>query len=100
MKKLTEKDILKIYLLLDKLNEIFHDECRTRDLKIISSFAENYYPTIHNLYYETVWNALTIDQRKKILGEDFIEGIYDLDHFISKENKINEKDLFMLRDTL
>ncbi|MCQ9124041.1 MULTISPECIES: hypothetical protein [Rodentibacter] len=100
MKKLTEKDILKIYLLLDKLNEIFHDEERTLDQGIISRFADNYYPTIHKLYYETVWNALTVQQRKDILGEDFIEGIYDKDYFILQEYSLEEKDLMKLRDSL
>lgn len=100
MKKLTENDILKLYLLLDKLNEIFHDPERASNQKIINRFIKNYYPTIHKLYYETIWNALSIMQRKEILGEDFTIGSHDKDHFISQEYSLEEKDLMKLKDSL
>lgn len=68
--------------------------------KIVTRFAENYYPTIHKLYYETLWNALSIQQRKDILEQDFIVGRDDKDHFIKPENALVEKDLIKLREVL
>ena len=76
MKILNEEDIMEIYLLMDKLNEIFHDPSRSEDINIIKEFGDKYYPIIHKLYYKTLWNALTIEQRKEILGEDYIHEIY------------------------
>ena len=46
------------------------------DINIIKKFGDTYYPIIHKLYYKTLWNALTIEQRKEILGEDYIHEIY------------------------
>ena len=76
MKILNKEDIMEIYLLMDKLNEIFHDPTRSEDVNVIKKFGDTYYPTIHKLYYKTLWNALTIEQRKEILGEDYIHEIY------------------------
>ena len=76
MKILNKEDIMEIYLLMDKLNEIFHDPSRSEDIDTIKKFGDKYYPIIHKLYYKTLWNALTIEQRKEILGEDYIHEIY------------------------
>lgn len=76
MKILNKEDIMEIYLLMDKLNEIFHDPSRSEDINIIKKFGDIYYPIIHKLYYKTLWNALTIEQRKEILGEDYTHEIY------------------------
>ena len=73
---LNKEDIMEIYLLMDKLNEIFHDPSRSEDINIIKKFGDAYYPIIHKLYYKTLWNALTIEQRKEILGEDYTHEIY------------------------
>ncbi|QEY25356.1 hypothetical protein [Neisseria zalophi] len=80
MKILNRDEIMEIYLLIEELNDIFHDPDRFGNINIIQKFGDEYYPTIHKLYYETLWNALTIDQRKEILGEDYdhkIRGQYD-----------------------
>lgn len=76
MKILNKEDIMEIYLLMDKLNEIFHDPSRSEDINIIKKFGDAYYPIIHKLYYKTLWDALTIEQRKEILGEDYTHEIY------------------------
>ena len=76
MKILNKEYIMEIYLLMDKLNEIFHDPSRSEDINIIKEFGDTYYPIIHKLYYKTLWNALTIEQRKEILGEDYTHEIY------------------------
>ena len=76
MKILNKEDIMEIYLLMDKLNEIFHDPSRSEDIDTIKKFGDKYYLIIHKLYYKTLWNALTIEQRKEILGEDYIHEIY------------------------
>ena len=76
MKILNKEDIMEIYLLMDKLNEIFHDPSRSEDINIIKKFGDTYYPIIHKLYYKTLWNALTIEQRKEILGEDYTHDNY------------------------
>ena len=76
MKILNKEDIMEIYLLMDKLNEIFHDPSLSEDINIIKKFGDAYYPIIHKLYYKTLWDALTIEQRKEILGEDYTHEIY------------------------
>ncbi|UOO76063.1 hypothetical protein LVJ85_08375 [Neisseria sp. Dent CA1/247] len=76
MKILNKNDIMEIYLLMEQLNKIFHDPDRSGDINIIQKFGDEYYPVIHKLYYNTLWNALTIEQRKEILGEDYDHKIY------------------------
>ena len=76
MKILNKEYIMEIYLLMDKLNEIFHYPSRSEYINIIKKIGYTYYPIIHKLYYKTLWNALTIEQRKEILGEDYIHEIY------------------------
>lgn len=34
MKILNKEDIMEIYLLMDKLNEIFHDPTRSEDINV------------------------------------------------------------------
>ncbi|QEY27096.1 hypothetical protein D0T92_01405 [Neisseria zalophi] len=80
MKILNRDEIMEIYLLIEELNDIFHDSDRFGNINIIQKFVDEYYPTIHKLYYKILWNALTIDQRKQILEEDYdhkIDGQYD-----------------------
>ena len=47
MKILNKEDIMEIYLLMDKLNEIFHDPSRSEDINIIKKIwgcILSYYP--------------------------------------------------------
>lgn len=73
---LNKEDIMEIYLLMDKLNEIFHDPKRSEDVNIMQKFGDTNYPIIHKLYYQTLWNALTTEQRKEVLGENYNHKIY------------------------
>lgn len=72
---LNRKDIMEIYLLLDKLNEIFHDPDRSRDVKIIQKFKDEYYPIINKLYTTTLWNALSVEQQKEIKHKEKITNV-------------------------
>ena len=81
---LNRENHLELYYLLEELVSLFHDPDRYHNAMTIERFAENYYPLIHHLYYETVWNALSIEERKRILGEDYVDEIDGKDHFISE----------------
>ena len=50
MKILNEEDIMEIYLLMDKLNEIFHDPSRSEDINIIKKFGVEVFFKICNCY--------------------------------------------------
>ena len=39
MKILNKEDIMEIYLLMDKLNEIFHDPTRSEDINVIKNLG-------------------------------------------------------------
>lgn len=49
--QLTNEDIKDIWILLEILNDIFHDPDKFNDKTIINQFQINYYPLIHKLYY-------------------------------------------------
>ncbi|ULJ62268.1 hypothetical protein MIS46_09935 [Wielerella bovis] len=84
---LDKEDIFEIYILLDKLIETFRQNENIQDNKLLCEFIDEYFPLISKLYYETVWNALTIEQRKQIVGEeDYVDEIYGVDYFIDKEH--------------
>lgn len=70
---LSRENILEIYYLVEKLVEIFHDDERAHNRETINRFIADYYPSIHKLYYETIWNALTIEERQAILGADYTD---------------------------
>ena len=72
---LTRQDIIRIYFLMEKLIEIFHDNNRAYNEKIISEFIDEYYPIIYDLYYRIIWNVLTTEERKNILGDDYIDKL-------------------------
>ena len=67
--QLTNEDIKDIWILLEILNDIFHDPDKFNDKTIINQFQINYYPLIHKLYYFTIWDKLTDEQQIEFTGE-------------------------------
>lgn len=76
MKILNQDEIMEIYMLLKRLDETFKDMDCERDIDIADKFGDDNYPLIHKLYYKTIWNSLSIEQRKEILEEDFTYKTY------------------------
>lgn len=71
MVQLTDEDIKNIWDLLENLNDIFHDYEKFNNKEIINEFQIHYYPIIHKLYYETIWNILTDEQKLEFTGEEY-----------------------------
>ena len=63
---LKQSDVMDIYLLTDKLVEIFHDPDRKRDVRIINKFKNEYFPLIDKLYHHTLWDELSEEQKQEI----------------------------------
>lgn len=64
--KMEEKDLKRIYYLLEEVNDVFHDSFKFKDSKIMEDFATEYYPEIRDLYYHVVWDYLPRDEQEKI----------------------------------
>ena len=71
MKILNKEDIMEIYLLMDKLNEIFHDPTRSEDINVIKKFGDTYYPTIHKLYYKNSLECINNRTKKRNIRRRF-----------------------------
>ena len=57
------EELKKVYLLLEDLNDFFHQEEKYSDIK---NFADQNYKRIHECYYKTVWNWLPSDLKEEI----------------------------------
>lgn len=77
MKILNKEDIMEIYLLLRDLYKLFYfnEGKHSVDIDMVDRFGDEKIHIMHKLYYKTLWNSLSIDQRKAILKEDFWYGV-------------------------
>jgi len=59
-------DVRRVYELLDKLRNLFHQPLYYRDPNVVERFADENYSEIMDLYYKTVWEWLPEDVRRSI----------------------------------
>lgn len=62
-----EREELKdLYLLLEELNDFFHQPENFKDSADIERFATKIYPGLKEMYYETVWSWLPKDLQEEL----------------------------------
>lgn len=60
---MNRDELKQLFLLLEELNDFFHQPMNLEDSERVRAFAERVYPEIRTMYYETVWNALPEDMQ-------------------------------------
>lgn len=60
------KDILRIYKLLEEINDFFHQPMNFKD---VDKFAQENYKEISAIYYDVIWNWLPEDIKEDITDE-------------------------------
>ena len=63
---MTRDELKRLFLLLEELNDFFHQPMNLEDPQALQAFAERVYPEIRSMYYETVWNALPKDMQLEL----------------------------------
>ena len=58
-------EVQRVYEMLEKLNGFFHQPLNFEEPKATYKWALDHYDTIHDLYYNVVWNWLPEDVRGK-----------------------------------
>lgn len=64
--KIRLDEIKKVYLLLEDLNDFFHQE---KNYSNVKEFADQNYERIHDCYYKTVWEWFPKDIQEKLQDE-------------------------------
>ena len=67
--KITDKDIIRLFRLLEELNDLFHQPLKYEDIEYVKNFADKFYPEIKEFYYDIVWNWLPDYEKKEIESE-------------------------------
>jgi hypothetical protein len=62
-------EALRLYAILEKLNQLFHQPSNYRNSALIEKFADDNYPEIHALYYRVVWDWLPKEIQQGLLNE-------------------------------
>lgn len=64
--KIETDEIIRVYRLLEALNDFFHQPLNFENKETVMRFAQKNYPEIRELYYDTIWEWLPEDVRNKI----------------------------------
>ena len=65
---MNEGDLRDLYLLLEDLNDFFHQPDNYASAADTSDFATTNYPRIRQMYYETVWNVLPESLKQEFIN--------------------------------
>ena len=57
-------EIKEVFELLEQMNDLFHQPLNYQNSELMNKFAEDKYPEIRKLYYETVWKWLPEEEKK------------------------------------
>ncbi|QTA84327.1 hypothetical protein [Desulfonema magnum] len=68
--KFETEEIIRVYRLLEALNDFFHQPLNFEDKDAVMRFAQKNYPEIRELYYDTIWERLPEDIRDKITNAE------------------------------
>jgi hypothetical protein len=63
-------EIKRVFFLIEKINDVFHQEENFMDQKLMKKFANENYSEIHELYYKIIWNWLPKDVQEEIIGDN------------------------------
>ncbi len=68
--KVKTDEIIRVYRLLEALNDFFHQPLNFEDKETVMRFAQKNYPEIRELYYDTIWEWLPENIRDKIINAE------------------------------
>ncbi|RLC18188.1 MAG: hypothetical protein DRI57_08785 [Deltaproteobacteria bacterium] len=68
--KVKTNEIIRVYRLLEALNDFFHQPLNFEDKETVMRFAQKNYPEIRELYYDTIWEWLPENIRDKIINAE------------------------------
>lgn len=64
---MTDREKLKeLYLLLEDLNDFFHQPDNYATTSQVAEYAEKIYPDIKRMYYDIVWDMLPKDLQEEL----------------------------------
>ena len=66
---LNVKTMRRIFLLLEEINDLFHQPAKYSDLDEVKKFADKNYNEIKELYYHEVWNTLHKKEQNKVMHD-------------------------------
>ena len=66
---ISPAEVRRVYELLEKLQELFHQPLYYEDPGRVRKFAEANYGEIRELYYNVVWEWLPEDLRKELADD-------------------------------
>ncbi|WP_137939572.1 hypothetical protein [Chitinivorax sp. B] len=62
-------EVRRVFDLFEKINGLFHQPMRYRDVDLVAKFADENYSEIKDLYYKVVWGWLPEDVKNEIDNE-------------------------------
>jgi len=63
---MKKNDLKDLYMLLEELNDFFHQPDNYSSIEQVSRFAKKMYPEISKMYYETIWEMLPKELQEDI----------------------------------
>ncbi|CAM4126205.1 hypothetical protein FLBR109950_16065 [Flavobacterium branchiophilum] len=66
---MKDKELIRLYRLLENLNTFFHQPMNFNDKDVVMDFAKKNYPEIKDFYYNIVWELLTEEFKKEVENE-------------------------------
>ncbi len=58
---IPQDQLIRLYRLMEGLNEFFHQPQNFDDIKKVERAAETLYPEIRTFYYDVIWEWLPVD---------------------------------------
>lgn len=59
-------ELKRVFLLMEEVNDLFHQESKFKDSEIVEKFANAHYSEIRELYYDVLWDMLPADVQEEI----------------------------------
>ena len=66
---LTEDQLLELFSFMEEANDIFHQQMKYQDSKLVEAFVSKHYKTIHKYYYDVLWEKLPDQIKNEILNQ-------------------------------
>ncbi len=60
------EEVIRVFNLIEKMQAFMHQTEKYNDLNTRESFMRDYYPEVHSLYYDIVWDWLPEEKKKEI----------------------------------
>lgn len=65
---MNKDEMRELFLLLEDLNEFFHQPDNYSSISQVEKFARQIYPSLEKMYYKTVWDNLPEELKVEFLN--------------------------------